>query len=145
MKITHDIRTTLWCGPAAISASTGEPTSKIMALAKHFTRDKVVKGISNRTLISTLDALGYRVEVVYESIHSFFSGGPPRPTLAAWTKANAGIFSEHPVIIMVTGHYVTVKGRLFVDTMTPGYAPVRLKKAPGRRSRVCRAWRITKK
>ncbi len=143
LKITHDLPTALWCGLAAISAATGEPTSKALALAKHFSKRTVVKGMTNWTLVSVLNALGYRAEKIHDSIADFVECRR-QPTLAGWTKSNAKTFSSHPVIINVTGHYVTVQGKSFVDTFTPGFKPVRLKKAPWRRSRVCRAWKIVK-
>jgi hypothetical protein len=145
MKITHDIKTALWCGPAAISAVTGRPTSEIMALARHFTGKKTVKGLSVRALRQVLNALGYRTDEIFSAGLEFCAGNPNwKPTLAKWTKENAKAFSKLPCVVLVSNHYVTVKGRQLVDTFTPGFEPVPLKKAPWRRARVAKVLRVEK-
>jgi hypothetical protein len=62
-------------------------------------------------------------------------------TFAAWLrqrKNKAGTY-----LVNVTGHYVLVSGRKFVDTYTKGEW-VNIGKAPHRRTRVVKVWEITK-
>lgn len=144
MKITHDIKTALWCGPAAISAVTGEPTSKIMELARYVTGKPTVKGLSVGALKGVLSRLGYRVDDVYSfgSVFCQTGGTATAPTLAKWTRENAATFSKLPCVVLVSNHYVTVKGRTLIDNHVPTGAP--LKKAPWRRARVARVLRVEK-
>lgn len=145
MKINHDLKTALWCGPAAISAVTGAPTSQIVALAKKFTGRQVIKGMNVYTLRQVLNALGYRTEEAYSALRAwtFERGSDLRdPTLAKWTRENREKFSRLPCIVMTTSHYVTVKGRSFIDNHTK--KPVPLSKAPWRRARVAQAWQVQK-
>lgn len=132
--IVHDIKTTLWCGPAALATISGQPVSACMAAIRKLRWDtKPIKGITNQTLIKAAALLGYRLTPLEMS--------PTRQvTLAAWTRVNAFTFADKPVIVNITGHYVVVKGRSFNDNHTK--TPVSLKKAPHRRARVQRAFTV---
>src|SRR4029077_18370760 len=48
---------------------------------------------------------------------------------------------EQALLLIVTGHWVAVRGRPFVDTWSNG-TPVRIADAPRRRKRVCYAYRV---
>lgn len=61
-------------------------------------------------------------------------------TFAAWLKQRKDKAGTY--LVNVTGHYVLVSGRQFVDTHTRGEW-VNIGKAPHRRCRVQRVWRIT--
>lgn len=62
------------------------------------------------------------------------------PTLAAWLRTRPDKCATY--IINVTGHYVLVSGRKFVDTYTKGEW-VNIGKAPHRRCRVVKVWQVT--
>ena len=49
---------------------------------------------------------------------------------------------EAAYVVMVTGHWMAVRGKWFCDTFTHG-VPVRIKDAPRRRKRVQCVYRIT--
>jgi hypothetical protein len=57
------------------------------------------------------------------------------PTLARWERARTNWEFEHALLVIVTGHWVAVRGRWFCDTWSDG-KPVRLPDAPRRRKRV---------
>jgi hypothetical protein len=61
------------------------------------------------------------------------------PTLAAWLRTRPDKSATY--IINVTGHYVLISGRKFVDTGTRGEW-VNIGKAPHRRARVVKVWRV---
>lgn len=61
-------------------------------------------------------------------------------TFAAWLKQRLDKAGTY--LVNVTGHYVLVSGRQFVDTYTRGEW-VNIGKAPHRRCRVEHVWRIT--
>ena len=62
------------------------------------------------------------------------------PTLATWERERSDL--EATYAVMVTGHWVAVRGMWFCDTFTCG-VPVRIKDAPRRRKRVQFVYQIT--
>jgi len=133
-QIVHDNRSKLWCGPAAIAAVTGQPTSVVTRALLQVRDGKPVKGIYNHELLGALRMLGYMPS---EEVRV---RGPL--TLAEFAAKHRNLFSERPMIVQVTGHYVVLAGRRFVDSHT--MTPVWLKDAPHRRRRVEWAWSFTK-
>jgi hypothetical protein len=136
-EINHDRRSTLWCGPAAIAAVTGKPTSEIHAKISEVGGRQNIKGVYNRELLNTLQALGAPAEEVWSLRWSTHS---KPPTLAAWLRENRSLYADRPVIVQVTRHYVTVFGKRLIDNTTGG--TVALGSAPHRRARVKRAWAV---
>lgn len=135
--INHDIKTTLWCGPAALATITGKPVSECMQAirdSRSYNHNKPIKGVGCRLLEKAAKRLGYR----FESLPHPWSDG--EITMAKWTRENKSKFADAPVLLIVTGHYVTVAGNSFNDNHTR--TPVRLKRAPHRRKRVKAAWRV---
>lgn len=131
--IKHDLKTTLWCGPAALAAITGRPTSEVVAAAKKISGKRRIKGMSNWLLKKTADALGFHLEAKYPNDATYLKY-LHKPTLARWARENKALFADKPVIVNVTGHYVTVHGRSLIDNQTKKV--VSLKRAPHRRCRV---------
>jgi hypothetical protein len=130
--ILRDTKRRLYCGPTAICAVTGLSASRVLALIdadrgaaayKTDGRLRGVRGMHHLELLNALALLGFPAR--YIRVHD-------RPTLAAWLKDHR---PTEPMIVNVTGHYVAVDARTFIDTKTKGL-PVRLKDAPGRRARV---------
>src|SRR5271170_4688566 len=161
--VKNDIQTMLWCGPAAISAVTGEPVSKIVATMKQLSGKRCIKGVSTGLLQRTLTMLGWeavtlwrfdaeRVNGTTERISASITvtGGfttkfvpwKKRPTLARYCRQHREDFQEHACIVETTGHYVAVYGRRFCDNFTK--EPVFLRKSPHRRARVQRVLQIKK-
>ena len=136
--VKHDLKSTLWCGPAALSAISGRPTSEIHGILKQVRNsDRPIKGIYNRELKAAAERLGYRLEPVFQ----WCAGAPAswkRPTLAKFVRENRQELGL-PVVVQVTGHYVVVHKQTFMDNFCP--EGVRLKRAPHRRCRVKNAWR----
>lgn len=133
--IDHDIKTTLWCGPAALATISGQPVSACMAAIRAcwWDKSKPIKGISNTTLVKAAAVLGFRLTEIKMPFHH-------QVTLACWTREHGPMFADAPVVVNVTGHYVTVKGQSFNDNSTR--KPVSLKRAPHRRARVQRAFTV---
>ena len=63
------------------------------------------------------------------------------PTLATWERERTDWEFEQAWLLVVTGHWVAVRGRWFVDTWSNG-TPVRIADAPRRRKRVRYAYRV---
>src|SRR5688572_20955201 len=143
MRIRNDIKTVLWCGPAAVAAVTDRPVSEVMALARHFTGKRSPKGMHPGTLKAVLNALGYTTTEVFSAGLEFCAGNPQwNPTLAKWTRENAAVFRAAPCIALVSNHYVTVQGRSLIDNHTKEMTP--LKRAPWRRARVARVFQVNR-
>jgi len=161
--VKNDVTTKLWCGPAAISAVTGEPVSKIMDLMRSLSQRKTIKSVSYGLLQRTLAMLGWeaatihrfnyrRVEpkterlsasiTVTSGIGQEWVEPKQRPTLARYCREHREDFQEHACIVGITGHYVAVYGRRFCDNHTN--EPVFLRKSPHRRTRVEQVFQIRK-
>lgn len=155
--IKHDLKSTLWCGPAALSIVTGAATSEIHRLISWRSGKPRVKGISNHQLCMAARDLGYQLVPIYDAKEDpkCFELAPstcapgtmikwPKknsfPTLARFLRENKAAIRSAPVIVNVTRHYIVVHGRSFVDNQNR--TPLPLKKAPGRRRRVWRAWKV---
>lgn len=152
--IKHDLKTALWCGPAALSAVTGKPTSHVVEAIRQSVnpayRNKPVKGVSNEILRRAAELLGcdiichfnYIMERRNASVDERLSrhriGTWRPPTLAAFCRQHRELLRHEILIINITGHYVTVSGRSFIDNHTGKVVP--LSEAPFRRARVQVAW-----
>lgn len=132
-EIHHDNKSKLWCGPAAIAAVTGHPTSVITALLREI-RGGPVKGIHNYQLIDAMRRLGYAPKQQVS-----VSG---RCSLAEFARQQGALFATTPMIVQVTGHYVVLAGRRMVDSHTR--RPVWISDAPHRRKAVNVAWTFVK-
>src|SRR5271157_111257 len=162
-SVKNDIPTILWCGPAAISAVTGEKVSVIVATMKRLSGRRCIKGVSTGLMMRTLTLLGWEAVTLHkfdsEKIHTpeervgygiMISAGmttkyvpwKKRPTLARYTRQNRADFQEHACIVETTQHYVAVFGRRFCDNYTK--EPVFLKQSPHRRARVQKVLQIKK-
>lgn len=132
--IQHDNKSKLWCGPAAIATVTGAPTSAIHRIARIESGRTKIASMNTYLLIKVLAALGYRMvtQIAGDNL-----------TLAAWAKRYRAMYAKRPVIVNVTGHYVTLCGRRFIDNHTrDGWVPIG--DAPHRRARVKQAWIFAK-
>jgi len=137
--IRHDLPTILWCGPAALSVTTGYPTSVIHRHIMAYTGRRRVKGVNNYTLVNVAKQLGYALQPIFDH-YAPLGKITPKPTLAAFLRAHRDEVLRGVIIVNVTHHYVVVSGRTFIDNQVK--VPTPLKKAPGRRRRVFRAWRV---
>lgn len=144
--INHDYRAGLWCGIAALATITGRPTSEcraaiIAARGDHrgFGTVHHVTGIHNWELRKAFTLLGYDTLTCRTHEHLPMK---ERPTLAQFLRGRTIGLRAEMVVVCITGHYVTVKGRSFVDNFTR--EPINVKDAPHRRARVETAWMIRK-
>lgn len=140
--INHDLKSTLWCGLAALSVISGQPTSICREAVRKHVRGRdgkpaLIKGISWTSLIKAAATLGYRLDA--EFVKGVKNGR--QPTLAQWLRQNKSLYKDKPVIVNVTGHYVTVCGRSLIDNQTEKAVP--LGSAPHRRCRVKAVFAVT--
>lgn len=133
-QINHDLKTKLWCGPAAIAAVTGYPTSIIMQALKEDTGKVAVKGVYNSQLWRVMMRFGYGVA-------KNISG--QNRTLAQFARDHAEDFAKAPMVVNVTGHYLVLFGRRSVDNWTKD--PVFISDSPHRLKKVKAAWVFDKR
>jgi hypothetical protein len=125
MNKLHDIHGgSRWCGPAALTALTGRPTDEMAAEIRKVTGRKMITYVYASELQETLESLGYTTRLEY------ITG--EKPTLARWLRERED--RNAFTIVLVTRHFVTVKGVKLVDNRVK--KPVFIRKAPGRRKRV---------
>lgn len=144
--IKHDLRTTLWCGPAALSTITGKATSHVHEAIRQSKNPayyhKPIKGVSNGILVKAAQMLGCEIFEHFNYARercnaTRFGVAAPKwqpPTLARFCREHRELLRKETLIINVTGHYVVVSGRSFIDNHTKQVVP--LSKAPHRRCRV---------
>ena len=133
-QIQHDGKRTLWCGPAAIAAVTGHPTSVISQILRE-DRGHPTKGVFHGELFRAMRRLGYKwVKTVRPTVKKM--------TLARFAAEHKEDFATQPLIVALSSHYVVLAGNRFVDSGTKD--PVWISSAPHRRSIVQEAWAYVK-
>jgi ketosteroid isomerase-like protein len=148
--INHDCSGQLWCGPAVISALTGEPTSVARDLVKKYRKDPValVQGTSEEEIEFALDRLGYKLE------HAYLYGGRDwqnKPTFSHWlhktTKErvdNVGyLISLSGTKVNNAGHWALVMNGVYICSFTSYW--VTLEKARFRKRKVEAVYAVRKK
>lgn len=157
-----------YCGPLVIAALLGCTTAEAAAKVREATdSDRAIKGMFNHEMLKTLARNGFTVaqrevpklylarrrpgQSAEDAVrYSYEQNGPDAPytplkltgcTLAAWLRQRPDRAGTY--VINVTGHYVLVVGRKFVDTGTRGEW-VSIAKAPHRRMRVENVWQVSK-
>ena len=145
-RVKHDLKTSLWCGPAAMSAITGRTTSECREAIRDARygdsgegRSAVIKGVRNREVTQALRAMGWSVLLVYDAAAFTMR---ERPTLAKFLRKRRRTARSNALLINVTGHYVAVLRRKFLDNLQT--VPVNVKDAHCRRARVKKAWMVWK-
>lgn len=164
--VKQDIGTQLWCGPAALSATTGE---KVSTITDTFLRVRPgnkhrsdIKSVTNWQMRQVAKILGFEMTQIHAFERRHFSVEEmtekhPRygfgmtkwrddtsvPTLAAYLRKHRADFQTQAVIIEVNGHYLAAFGRRACDNNS--VVPVFLTKIQMRRSRVRSVWQITRK
>lgn len=137
----------IYCGPTAMAAITGAlPVDVEQHLvahrAKHGTpRRTQLRGALVRFMFSTeveplAEALGYRA--VQESALS--KRTLRQQTFAQWCRRRTAEERQHAYLVLVTNHFVAVRGDWFADT--GARTPIPLHTAKHKRTRVQRVWRI---
>ena len=152
----------LWCGPAVISAITGFPVSHVVETIKDVKVEMgegigyrwvgkcgeqeenqyrlPVKGMHTGEVRYTLQRYGYNlVDSFYNAVHRNLDT-LRMPTTASWLKTRN---DKNELNLIVAGyHYQLVKGVKLVDSWTVD--PVFIRKAPRRRARMKKVYRVVK-
>jgi hypothetical protein len=121
-----------WCGPVAVAATIGVDVAAVRNLIKWY-RNRAVRGTYPNELQLAFRHFGYDMALVADLRSS-------PPTLATWERERTDM--EAAYVVIITGHWVAVRGKWLCDTFTRG-VPVEIKDAPHRRKRVRFVYRVT--
>lgn len=120
-EIHHDFPGRLWCGPAAIAAVTGAPTSRAVSAIKAV-RDKYgdfvgpVKGTWPNEIARAIGRIRptWSIEVIH---FEYF-----KTTLAQWRNYHRQ--SNLIYVVAITGHFLAVAGNKLMDDNNREWIPV---------------------
>ena len=136
--IQHDLPGPVYCGPAALSAITGLPTSRCQRAIQEANEDpRPVEGTNIFSMALAARRLGFRLVCVWEEW-----GYQRSVSFATFCRKNAYLWKTRPVLVRFTGHYSLVEGRFFLDAHVPGFTPIH--RAPHQRRVVMSAWKVVK-
>jgi hypothetical protein len=125
----------LYCGPVAVAALIGADVDEVIrVIQRHRNNRRQVRGTHPHELQHAFRHFGRNMQLVADLSRN-------SPTLATWERKRTDWEFEQPWLLIVTGHWVAVRGRWFVDTMSNG-TPVRIAVAPRRRKRVRVTYRV---
>jgi hypothetical protein len=131
-------RGSTYCGPTAICMLTGADREAATRALRIVTGRRAIRGVGHAEMRAALKLLGYDMKAVAVELAENTAGEIVGPTLARFLRERGSLRNE-PLLINVTGHYVTVKGRKGGCSLTGG-KPVWISKMRRRRARVKRAW-----
>jgi len=124
-----DTRSGLFCGPVAVAALIGANVDEVIqVIQRHRNNRRQVRGTHAHELQHAFRHFGHDLQLVADLSRN-------SPTLATWERERTNWEFEQAWLLVVTGHWVAVRGRWFVDTWSSG-TPVRIADAPWRRKRV---------
>lgn len=142
----NDTKTKAYCGPTVIAAITGRKISKVRKAVRQVRGDhprmpkRPVTGMTESLLYRTLVSLGH-TNIGAGKAYLYGHRAPKdRPTVAQWLKLSKDERAKGMAYVLVVGpgsgdHFIGVKGRKIIDTLT-GYDPVFISQAKGKRKRV---------
>jgi len=132
---SSDTRSRLYCGPVAVAALIGVNVDEVIRVIQwHRNNCRQVRGTHSQELQHAFRHYGHDIQLVADLSRN-------SPTLATWERERTDWDFEQAWLLVVTGHWVAVRGRWFVDTWSNG-TPVRIADAPRRRKRVRYAYRV---
>jgi hypothetical protein len=131
--VNSDRRRKAWCGPTAVAALIGVDAALVRDHIKWQRGGRPVKGTCATEIENAFRHFGYDMTLVED-----LRADPP--TLATWERSRTR--PDDAYLIIVSNHWIAVRGHWLCDTFTGG-VPVPLRKAPHRRKRIKYVYRIT--
>jgi len=142
----NDTDTRAFCGPTVVAAITGRKISEIREMVRRVRGDRptgpkrAVRGMSEYQLYQTLRHFGFTNVGAGKPYLYGHRDTKKRPTVAQWLRRSKEERAKGMSYVLVVGpgtgdHFIGVKGRKIIDTMT-GMEPVFISKAKGKRKRV---------
>jgi len=116
-----------------VAATIGVDVAAVRDVIRRCRNGRAVKGTHATDLQFALRHFGYDMQLVAD-----LRSNPP--TLATWERQRSDM--EAAYIVIVTNHWVAVRGNWFCDSFTRG-VPVKIEDAPHRRKRVRLVYVVT--
>ena len=118
MKMSKPFGKNGYCGPLVLSVLSGKSTDECALLASK--NGKPFKGMFNFQLQESLELLGIQFQKYKSAM--LRSGKPyPYPTLKQWMdQFRRPSEQDMPFVVIITRHYILVKGNQICDTYTEG-------------------------
>ena len=135
----------IYCGPTAMAAITGFGSMVVERMLQSLRKDApkprrerhargdMVRAMWSSEVEPLARALGWRAVEVVAPLDQHYG-----TTLAQWQRRR--VKDAAPYLVLVTGHFVAVQGRWFVDSTQR--EPIPFSKAKHKRKRVVRVWRL---
>jgi hypothetical protein len=148
MKVKRGERSNTFCGPAALSLLTGKHVDAcIKVIHAHRYYDRPVRSMDRHEIIQILNNMGYLINTRFHwELDYYYVKRNTKPTLVKlmrWLKKQEHWSPKKKYLILVTGHYVVMKGIKLFDNSNP--EGVFFGKYGRRRRRVSQVWEITKR
>ena len=144
--IVNDTRTQAWCGPSVVCAITGKPMSvvreTIKAIRRYYGSAAPLTGTTSHEVSGALHDLGYRMSPLWAYARE------DAPTVARWLRERKEGHRSATFVLLITyrswtrRHWIVVRGNKFADSHQ--LEPCNTSKAPHRRKRVVKVYRIHK-
>jgi hypothetical protein len=113
--IVHDLPGRLWCGPAAVAAVTGAPTSRVHAIIEAWRIAR--RGYAGRGVRRTYAGeLAYAVRELGFVATCYYASGD-NPTFATFRRSRSLAMRRVAYIVLVTDHFVALAGNRLVDSV----------------------------
>lgn len=165
--IVHDAERYLWCGPAAVAATTGVPTSRVIAVADQVQRNwgrRRVGGAMNVAQVQrVVTGVGFTsIDVGAEVIRAAKKREVWVKRRDPWSGGELDVFQVRKsggtklveflkyalreggrYVVLVPGHFVAVEGLMIQDNRTR--RPTWAFDLPYLNRRVERAWRVERR
>jgi hypothetical protein len=160
MKVKRNADSNKFCGPAALSLLTGRHVDSCIKEIRAFRnrdgflsgfRRRPVKGMDKTEVVRVLNRMGYMPQTVFhweldhvplKSLDEQDSGKPTLVAFMRWLKKHPCWSPKKKYLVMVTDHYVVVRGRKLFDNHNP--EGVFFGRYDRRRKRVIQAWEVAR-
>lgn len=118
MKMSKPFGKNGYCGPLVLSVLSGKSTDECGLLASR--NGKPLKAMFNFQLQESLELLGIQFQK-YKPAMQRSGKSYPYPTLKQWMdQFRRPSEQDVPFVVVITGHYILVKGNQICDTYTEG-------------------------
>lgn len=126
-----------YCGPFAISVITGAGFEQVRSVSNSVANRPLNQGIcgmSEWNVLKALQELGFWTQLAYKWHNKDYQ---KKLTFKEWLKRDR---ADCIYLVVLTGHYVVVKGNQFIDNHSKHIVGVNY--APWQRKRVLEAYRV---
>lgn len=140
MTLLRNKSSNTYCGPAALALLTDQHVDAVTYTLRCLRNGRSVRGVYSEQMLEALRLLGHRAVFTptMSAEHNLYG---TYPTLTQALRALKGRGADDRFLVLITGHYIVLKGRKVFDNKHP--EGIWLKECPYRRRRVRGVWKVT--